>query len=300
MISICLTRFLNDPWSEVVMKAFLQALSTWDKACVVEEINGYPQKKYDLIILIGTRSIIKRKLDHTRILPFCEKLIDMGDSALDPRKNFEDVYLYFNKSSKKLYAHYHYLPKFILEEYLYIEPRKDEKLNIFVDHFGCSNPSLRKESIEAINKIFTDIRDADTPMNIFYHTSKGIEINRLSPEIPKIGKSQCASYIPFEEIAKYYRKTDVFFPTHRESQGMVAQEIAACGGITVLQDWMYPKISHDQFSAMLYNQDQKIDFNFIKETLKKIDKIDIRKNALKKCGFLNFQDRLREIISKLF
>ena len=259
-----------------------------------------PKKKYDLIILIGIRSIIKRKLDPKRILPFCKKLIDMGDSALDPRKNFEDVYLYFNKSSKKLYAHYHYLPKFILEEYLYIEPRKDEKLNIFVDHFGCSNPSLRKESIEAINKIFTDIRDADTPMNIFYHTSKGIEINRLSPEIPKIGKSQCASYIPFEEIAKYYRKTDVFFPTHRESQGMVAQEIAACGGITVLQDWMYPKISHDQFSAMLYNQDQKIDFNFIKETLKKIDKVDIRKNALNKCSFLNFQDRLREIISKLF
>ena len=45
MINICLTRFLNDPWSEVVMKAFLQALSTWDKACVVEEINGYPKKK---------------------------------------------------------------------------------------------------------------------------------------------------------------------------------------------------------------------------------------------------------------
>ena len=114
-------------------------------------------------------------------------------------------------------------------------------------------------------------------MNIFYHTSKGIEINRLSPEIPKIGKSQCASYIPFEEIAKYYRKTDVFFLLI-ETQGMVAQEIAACGGITVLQDWMYPKISHDQFSAMLYNQNQKIDFNFIKETLKKLIK-KILKNA---------------------
>ena len=44
-----------------------------------------------------------------------------------------------------------------------------------------------------------------------------------------------------------------FFPTHRESQGMLAQEIGACGGLTVLQKWMYPLETHNQFEHIFYN-----------------------------------------------
>ena len=300
MISICLTKFTNDPWSKIIMRGFYKALINLGSFCKVEEVYGYPQKKYDLIILIGIRSIVKRKLDKSKIIPFCTKLIDMGDDAMDPRRNYEDVYLYFNPSSKKLHDHYHHIPKFILEEFLYPEKRKDNILNVYVDHFNYQNISEREYSVKAIQKIFRDIRDSEVPMNIFYHTSKGIETNRLEPEIPERGVSQCALFIPFEEISYYYRLTDVFFPTHRETQGMVAQEIASCGGITVLQDWMYPKTTHDQFPAMLYKHNQKIDFNFISEVLSKLNKADIRNNTLKKCGFINFQKRLKEIIKILF
>ena len=211
-----------------------------------------------------------------------------------------NIYLYFNPSSKKLHNHYQYIPKFILEEYLYPEPRKDNFLNVYVDHFAYANPSLRQESIKTIKKIFTDIKNSDVKMNVFYHTSKGIEVNRLKPEIPKIGVSQCALYIPFEEISYYYRITDVFLPTHRETQGMVAQEIGACGGITVLQDWMYPKTTHDQFAAILYKGDQTIDFNYIKTILGNLNKQKIRNITLNKCGFVNFKNRLKEIIQILF
>ena len=81
---------------------------------------------------------------------------------------------------------------------------------------------------------------------------------------------------------------------------MVAQEIGACGGITVLQDWMYPKTTHDQFAAMLYKDNQIIDFNFIKTVLGSMHKEKIRNITLSKCGFINFQNRLREIIQMLF
>ena len=81
---------------------------------------------------------------------------------------------------------------------------------------------------------------------------------------------------------------------------MVAQEIGACGGITVLQDWMYPKVTHDQFPAMLYKHDQKIDFNFIKEVLSNLNKEEVRKNTLDKCSFNNFKKKLLEIIKELF
>ena len=33
----------------------------------------------------------------------------MGDSSVDPRKNFEDAYLYFAPSKMKLYKHYFYV-----------------------------------------------------------------------------------------------------------------------------------------------------------------------------------------------
>ena len=300
MISVCLTKFTNDPWSKIIMKGFYKALSKEKNICKVEEIFGYPQKKYDVIILVGIRSIVKKQLDAKKIIPFCRKLIDMGDSAMDPRKNFEDIYLYFNPSNKKLFNHYHYIPKFILEDFLYPEPNKEDKLNIYIDHFKCQNPSEREQSIEVIEKIFLDVRKSIVPLNVFYHTSKGIELNRLYPEIPPKNKSQCAAFVPFEEITHYYRQTDVFFPTHRETQGMVAQEIASCGGITVLQEWMYPKSTQYQFPNMLYNQNQDIDFSFIQETLKKNSKDNIRKHTLNHCGFKVFQDTIIDIIKKLF
>ena len=80
----------------------------------------------------------------------------MGDDSMDPRRNCEDIYFYFNPSSRKLYEHYQYLPKFILEEYLYPEHRNDDNLNIYIDHFKYQNISEREQSINAIEKICLD------------------------------------------------------------------------------------------------------------------------------------------------
>ena len=297
MINICLTKFTNDPWSKMMMEGFLLALNDY-KRFKVEKIFGYPQKKYDVIILVGIRSIVKRNLDKNKILPFCTKLIDMGDSAMDPRRNFEDIYFYFIPSEKKLHEHYYYLPKFILEKYLYPAKEKSEILNIYVDHFHSSHN--REKSIKTINQIFYNLSLSKVPLNIFYHTSKGIELNRLTPEIPEENTSQCAKFIPFEEITKFYRKTDVFFPTHRESQGMLAQEIAACGGITVLQEWMYPKEVQHQFPCIIYKENQKLDFIFIKNVLEKHSKTEIRNQVLKHCGFNQFKEKLHKVINLLF
>ncbi len=299
MINICLTKFTNDPWSKIIMEGFSLALKD-NIDFKVEKIFGYPKKKYDLIVLVGIRSIIKKNLDKNKILPYCTKLIDMGDSALDERRNYEDAYIYFIPSNKKLYDHYHYLPKFILEDYLYPTKEKFEKLNVFVDHFKYQTKKERQISINAINKIFTDIKNSNLPLNIYYHTSHGIETNRVTPEIPEENISQCDKYIPFEEITKYYRKTDIFFPTHRETQGMLAQEIGACGGITVLQDWMYPQNTHHQFPLIYYKENQKIDFSFIKKILDKRHKNEFRNIVLKYCGFENFRIELQKLIRLLF
>jgi len=298
MIKICLTKFTNGPWEKITTRAFNKALSCYKNKFEIDIIKGYPQKNYDIIILVGIRSIVKRKLDPNKILPYCKKLVDMGDSGMDPRTNFEDLYFYFLPSKNKLHDHYEYLPKYIIADELYPEKYNDDKLTIYIDHFKYQNEDEREVSIKSINKIFDSIHKSNIPLRIFYHTSKGIELNRLTPEITKTNV-QIAKFLPFNEIVKYYRKTDIFFPTHRETQGMVAQEIAACGGITMLQAWMYPTNTLSQFAHILYKEEDYIDFLSIKENIKKITHEKIRNHTLEKCNFEKFKNTLCQALLNL-
>ena len=300
MITICLTRFTDGPYVHVLMDAFYKALSAYKSKFKIFKKFGYPEAKYDLIVLIGIRSIVKRNLDPKRILPFCDKLIDMGDSSMDPRRNYEDLYFYFNPSTKKKYKHYIYLPKFLFEDYLFPEQKREKGLTVFVDHFKFQNPNEKEQSILAIEKIFESLRSTNQISKVFYHTSKGIEINRFFPEIPKGKTSQCALYLPYHEITKYYRQTDIFLPTHRETQGMVAQEIGACGGVTVLQPWMYPKSTHHQFPHIYYDEKKGIDFELVKNIFEKDTHLERSKKTLNISSFKNFQEVLYDSIMNLF
>ncbi len=297
MIKICLTKFTDGPWEKVTINAFNKALIYYKDEFEIEIIEGYPKKKYDIIILVGIRSIVKRNLDPNKILPYCKKLVDMGDDGMDQRTNFEDLYFYFLPSKNKLHNHYVYLPKYIISDELYPE-KDDDILTIYIDHFKYQTEYDREKSIKAINKIFHSIQNSNIPLRIFYHTSKGIELNRLTPEITKTNV-QIAKYLPFHEIAKYYRKTDIFFPTHRETQGMVAQEIAVCGGITMLQEWMYPKTTLGQFAHILYKESDNINFLSIKESIKKVTHDKIRNHTLHKCDFEKFKEILYQSLTNL-
>ena len=81
---------------------------------------------------------------------------------------------------------------------------------------------------------------------------------------------------------------------------MLAQEIGACGGLTVLQDWMYPKATHHQFPCLFYTQNQKIDFVYLKNLLNQHPKKKLRKHVLKHCSFENFKLKLAQKIKHLF
>ena len=286
------------PWLKVTTNVFNKAFSFYKNDFKTEIIFGYPQKNYDIIILMGIRPIVKLKLDIHKILPFCKKLIDMGDSSMDPRTNYEDLYFYFLKSNKKLHKHYTFLPKPIITEHLFPDKYNDDLLTIYVDHFKYQNEMERETTINAINKIYPSIKSSKVPLRVFYHTSKGMELNKLSPEITK-DKAQIAKYLPYEEITKFYRKTDVFFPTHRETQDMVALEIALCGGITVLQPWTYPKVTHNEFAHILYDQQDEIDFISIRNQVKNISPKVIRDHALKNCNLDKFKNALYDAIMDL-
>ena len=299
-MQIALLRFSKEPWDIIVQQAFKKALLSFKIFDQIDEIYGYPDvnKFYDLIILCGVRLIPKYKLNGLQIKKQCKYLCDMGDEGKDGRKNIEDIYFYFIPCDDPIYPHYKFLPKFVNDDLLYPEHDKNEPLTIFIDHYHNQNQDEEKLSQVTINYIFDQLKKAPFPLRTFYLNSKGIEINSNKPEIistkkPKVfEKMDSYKYLPFEEIANYYRKTHVFFPTHRETQGMVAQEIGACGGLTVMQYWMYPKKVQEQFPKIFYfpnynvtskdgkNNNETIKKFFIQKKIFYLNNIDWKKIKL--------------------
>jgi hypothetical protein len=303
MIKIALIKFVDGPWDRMIQDIFYKVLVN-EGSYNVTKLHDYPKNNdfFDLIILCGIRSIIKNNLDAKRLKNSCKYLADMGDSGLDPRTNVEDLYFYFLPSDKKLYKHYHYLPKFVDEEHLYSEQSNEKLLTIFIDHYKHQNDKEIKISYNAIFKVFEIIKNSNFPLKVFYQTSAGVIINPHEPEIPKNNLKQNYKILPFTEIAKYYRKTHIFFPTHRETQGMVAHEIGACGAITLLQEWMYPKSTINQFPHIIYNQEDKtIDFEKIFNYLNDKNRLMLnRQHVLNNVGIKNFSTCLLSIIKNIF
>ena len=301
MFNIGLTEFIKTPWTARIRDVMFNALSV-NKNIKCEKIQNYPKKNYDILILVGIRSISKANLDIERLRKNVKILIEIGDSGIDPRKTYEDYYFYFIPTEKPLFKHYIYLPKFIDENYLY--PEQSKKVTVFVDHYKHQTESEKEISIRSILNIFENLKKYRNNIDIYFHTSNGIELNPEKITIPADKKNNF-KYMDFEEISKYYRKCNIFFPTHRESQGMLAQEIGACGGLTIMQKWMYPIETHYQFEHLLYDFKNFVDFKKVLDICQKKDFIQKnRDRVLKNCSISLFNnslnDKIEMILSKHF
>ncbi len=301
MFNVGLTEFIKTPWTARIKDVMFNALSV-NKNIVCEKIHNYPKKNYDILILVGIRSISKANLDIERLRKNVKILIEIGDSGIDPRKTYEDYYFYFIPTEKPLFNHYIYLPKFIDENYLY--PEQSKKITVFVDHYKHQTESEKEISIRSILYIFENLKKYRSKIDIYFHNSKGIELNPEKITIPA-DKNNNFKYMDFEEISKYYRKCNIFFPTHRESQGMLAQEIGACGGLTIMQKWMYPIETHYQFEHLLYDFENFVDFKKVLDICQKKDFIQKnRDRVLKNCSISLFNnclnDKIEMILSRHF
>ncbi len=303
MFNIGLTEFVQTPWTIRIREAMFNALCK-NKNIKCEKILNYPKKNYDILILVGIRSISKRNLNINRLRKKAKILIEIGDDGLDVQKTAEDYYFYFIPTQNPLFDHYIYLPKFIDEDYLY--PEQSEKISVFVDHYGCGSQTEREReiSIRSILFIFENLKKYRNEIDIYFHSSKGIELNPEKITIPA-DKRNYYKNIEFEEITKIYRKCHFFFPTHRESQGMLAQEIGACGGLTIMQKWMYPVETHYQFEHLLYDFNNFVDFRKVLNICKK--KNFIKKNrdrVIQNCSISlfdqTFNNKIKMILSKHF
>ena len=299
-MKICLTRFDEPPWSIRVQELFKKALLKSDKVSLVDSIFGYPNKQdYDILILCGIGTIAKLKLSYQKIKSSCKFLCDMADLGNDPRKSYGDICFYSVPTNKFTPSYYKYLPKVIDEKNLFPEHNASKPLTVFIDHFGYQNIKEKEVSIQAIKKIFNEVKTCPFDLRVFYHHTSGILTDPLEPEILDNYSYKIFKYIPYNEICKYYRQTHFYFPTHRETQGMLAQEIGMCGGLTVLQSWMYPSESFKEFTKAIYNQNENINWNYLKKFMTK-KQIQINRNlVLNNCNFKFFSETLLSHLQNL-
>ena len=286
MFNIGLTTFTSTPWNIRIRDVMYNALNeNLNYTC--EKISGYPEgKKYDILILCGIRVIHKKKLDINLLRKQAKIIIEIGDDGMDPRRTIEDYYFYFNPITKPLFKHHIYLPKFVDENYLY--PEQSEKISVFVDHYKHQTESERQVSTASLLFIFEKLKKYRNIIDIYFHSSEGIELNPNKITIPTNRKSDF-KFLDYKEITKFYRKCHIFFPTHRETQGMLAQEIGACGALTIMQEWMYPKSTHYQFEHLIYSFEKFVDFEAVLESCLKKEFINKNRNrVIKHCSISVF------------
>ncbi len=286
MFNIGLTTFTSTPWNIRIRDVMYNALNkNLNYNC--EKITNYPEEKvYDILILCGIRVIHKKKLDRHRLRNKAKIIIEIGDDGMDPRRTIEDYYFYFNPNTKPLLKHHIYLPKFVDENYLY--PEQSEKISVFVDHYKHQTESERQVSTASLLFIFEKLKKYRNIIDIYFHSSEGIDLNPNKITIPTNRKSDF-KFLDYEEITKFYRKCHIFFPTHRETQGMLAQEIGACGALTIMQEWMYPKSTHYQFEHLIYSFEKFVDFEAVLNLCKSDSFIEKnRSKVIENCSIKNF------------
>lgn len=299
MYKICISEFVSTPWNNRLVEIISNAFEKESEKFFIEKVKGYPTQNYDIVFLSGIRVLTKRKVDIFKLKSLCKYVVEFGDDIDDPRDAGADLYFFFNPSQKNIDGK-RYLPKLINEDALF--PDKSDKLVIYVDHYKHQNLNEAEVSRQAIKFVFEQIKNLkilNIPFDIYFHSENGIEINPTKINLPT-NKSQNCKILEYEEIIKYYRKTQLFFPTHRETQGMLAQEIGLCGGMTVLQPWMYPKETHHQFRHLLYDFENPINLLKLKGILD--DKNFTQKNrdqVLKYCSNELFKKSFLKEVNRL-
>lgn len=157
-------------------------------------------------------------------------------------------------------------------------PEQEDRLTLFIDH---DFPSRRNRT-GAILAEAQELVRKNPDLRVWYQSDRGIVENDFAR-----GNSRYRTY-PFEEIAAYYRRTHILLPTHRETQGTLAIEIGLCGGLTLLERWMYPEQRRKEVPHQLY-----------KGRITLPDQVDIDANrALTRANFgiARFTERLQDAL----
>ena len=221
---------------------------SYDCADPSDDINKYPG--YDLYFGVGDELF-------RRMPELVAGITGMGGTTVDFRTKYlpnkPKVWLKTLLQKKECQTDYvfthrrdnrkncFYVGQGVDDKFLY--PEHDNILTVYVDH-SFEN---RQERVQSILDQCREFYGYKKNVRIWYHCADGIVENKFDK------CTEAYQFIPFEQLSSFYRKTHIFLPTHRETQGVVASEISLCGGLTLLEKWMYPKDIISSIPHQLYN-----------------------------------------------
>ena len=232
-----------------VTRALTRAGVDHDVITLSDDLSAYPG--YDIYLGVGDE-MFWRKPDMVATIRamggisvdlrsryMARRLNNIGRWFTDHRGRGPDwVFTHLRSSHSRA----HYIGQCVDETELY--PEHGEQFTVFIDHYMPKRQSALTDILRQCEAIHAERPDT----RFWYMSASGIVENAFT--------ETCGLYktYPFSEIARYYRQSHVVLPTHRETQGMLAAEIGMCGGLTLLQPWMYPAERRAEVPHQLYTQ----------------------------------------------
>jgi hypothetical protein len=280
-MDLALCVFSQRPWEKFLLRALELSFAPHN----VKIYQGYPEKFHDVIFLIGVRPIVKLKLDQERLKSCSKFIVEFGDYSSDSRSTIENRYYWFVDQGPELHPHYRRLPKFVFDWDLW--PEHHSGTTVLVDH------KVGKES--CLEQVFEQLDKSPIDLTVRYHSHQGIIENpTLEDWSNDIDHRSQTRIVDWQEMAKWFRTTDIFIVTHKESQGQAAYEAAKSGAIVLLKSNLYPKID---FPCIIWQD--RFPWDEIQKQLTNQKRLERLKSIEKLWLFSNFQKALLDDLSTL-
>ena len=256
----------------------------------LEKIKELNLQEFDAVIGIGDSYFTIKKFDMSifKGIPTIE-FSGTGDSR-QKKKSIADFI--FSRIPGELDTKAFYVGNTFPEDHLYVEDRKTDQITVWVDHAIGYNNDKTVEILRHLESV-----QQNYPVRVLHQGKYGIGQNLFTSQCSKGNMGY--NTFDYDIITSLYRKADVFLPTHKESIGMLAGEIGLCGGITLLESYMYPEQIKKQFQYIQYKNLSDIDWNSIRKYITTEKRHQRRKYCLEHYGMESFKQRCLDAVSKI-
>lgn len=242
-------------------------------------------KKYDFIIGCGDTHFSNNQ--YSKLMLAGPKVIEVNNLPIFKSNIIDHVFYTVNTQPKKNTT---WIGTATLENNLYVEERSTDKITVFVDHH-----SRRDDHTQEILEHLNSVKDKYN-LRILYHSPKGIIEDNFTYNK---GSNYRYKKYTHEEISKFYRQTDILMPTHRETQGMLAPEIAMCGGLVLMGKGMYPEEYIDKVRHIKYTSLSDIDWGAIVSNINYDSRMNNREFVKKEYSIESYRNKILSAFSKM-
>ena len=169
---------------------------------------------------------------------------------------------------------------------LSISNRNKDFLRILVDH----RMNKRDDNTDKILSYLEGV-SKNIPLKVIHHSNSGLVENVFtesneSKQLPTYKK------YPYLDMCKLYSEIDIFFATHRETQGLTGLEVAMCGGLPIIGYNMYPQEIKNKLPHYAYGSLGDINWTSVQSLCSDKFKIERRERIKKHFSLDKFKKRV--------